>query len=785
MTPVNISVVRSDESYGYAQYYYYEGPTVYIEITGINSSNSKWRVRGRNSLGDDRVYLEDQGLGVFSFESDDNMSYIFQIQNWNGTWVNTSNLSDQSENSIIYVTFDHDSGDDGDDSGGEPEVSDYQIYIYEGDGTSLDVERTWNEYTGESYDGKMSNGTKIHWKDRFCVLVKPLTGYQNAKATFINYNITKEVQNDDGSISYYGTMSEAGNISIISGATLIDNNNNPNSKKGFYIGIDNIARKIKKGYIGINSINIKITNILPAIDGNKGFSNGSSSTTHTKYASSSLMLTGSTDADEVCAVTTETYQLNPDHIYYIRVEVYQEKVIGQTSLYWPISEPNFYSKKTAAAGTWSIISAVNNRSSFTSGSYPLRLDFDNKNNTGYMWFDGLMLIDLTEDFGAGKEPSVEWCDINIPYFIGVRNIEIPSITSVARKIKKAYIGVGGVARPCWFEGKIGYYGYANGLSNPVIGAAATHIGDYALFAGGVYNYLSNYSSTIDGYDALLTKYPQINTLSEGRYLLVATHNNKYAIFAGGFKENGTESGVVDAYDTSLSKISVASFDGPPASSAHIGQYAVFFGVTDGYYSVCTYAYDSSLTQVYAGLDGEIPALAPGQKEAAASTPYGAFAVSGNELHVFDSSLSRKLISTVFTESEISGTSVGDYAVFAGGRSNNSCVSTMRYVDKSFTVNIGTSMGIARGDLAATHVADYAIFAFGITSIDNVKIGRYADFYDAKLTRTFEIDSSSNIQNRVWPKCTHIGNYALFASGGSRSNIYGITEDSTVNVYTVR
>jgi hypothetical protein len=29
-----------------------------------------------------------------------------------------------------------------------------------------------------------------------------------------------------------------------------------------------------------------------------------------------------------------------------------------------------------------------------------------------------MLIDLTEAFGAGNEPSVSWCDANIPYFIG-------------------------------------------------------------------------------------------------------------------------------------------------------------------------------------------------------------------------------------------------------------------------------------------------------------------------------------------------------------------------------
>lgn len=35
-----------------------------------------------------------------------------------------------------------------------------------------------------------------------------------------------------------------------------------------------------------------------------------------------------------------------------------------------------------------------------------------------MYVDGAMLIDLTASYGAGNEPSKEWCDSNIPYFSG-------------------------------------------------------------------------------------------------------------------------------------------------------------------------------------------------------------------------------------------------------------------------------------------------------------------------------------------------------------------------------
>lgn len=37
-------------------------------------------------------------------------------------------------------------------------------------------------------------------------------------------------------------------------------------------------------------------------------------------------------------------------------------------------------------------------------------------STADCWCDGLMIIDLTESFGKGNEPSKEWCDEVIPFF---------------------------------------------------------------------------------------------------------------------------------------------------------------------------------------------------------------------------------------------------------------------------------------------------------------------------------------------------------------------------------
>ena len=60
----------------------------------------------------------------------------------------------------------------------------------------------------------------------------------------------------------------------------------------------------------------------------------------------------------------------------------------------------------------------------------------------------VLKYDLTEAFGAGNEPTIEWCDENL-----VEGYELP-LGEVARKVKKAYMGVDDVTRKV----KKGYIG---------------------------------------------------------------------------------------------------------------------------------------------------------------------------------------------------------------------------------------------------------------------------------------------------------------------------------------
>jgi hypothetical protein len=216
-------------------------------------------------------------------------------------------------------------------------------------------------------------------------------------------------------------------------------------------------------YVGVKSG--KLVNMLPAIDGTTGYSGALANASYKKYATnSSLYLNLSSNLTEKTATSTASYTLIPSHKYYARVEVYAITAANDTvDFYWPIAEPPMFGGlKISERQKWVMVSGISDRSSFAAGDYPIRLDYNKSSGvTRQACFDGVMLIDLTAAFGAGNEPTKEWCDENINYFTGEgRLVDNPfgesvnrkiyrsyaGINNVARKIAKGYMGVGGVAR---------------------------------------------------------------------------------------------------------------------------------------------------------------------------------------------------------------------------------------------------------------------------------------------------------------------------------------------------
>lgn len=73
---------------------------------------------------------------------------------------------------------------------------------------------------------------------------------------------------------------------------------------------------------------------------------------------------------------------------------------------------------------WQKLSWHNVRSKWSDNfTHPFRFDFEGMAANKIAYIDDAMLIDLTAAFGAGNEPTQEWCDTNIEYFAGNKTIQ--------------------------------------------------------------------------------------------------------------------------------------------------------------------------------------------------------------------------------------------------------------------------------------------------------------------------------------------------------------------------
>lgn len=112
------------------------------------------------------------------------------------------------------------------------------------------------------------------------------------------------------------------------------------------------------------------------------------------------------------------------HKIYAKVSCYSDNstltpginiLTAETSDFWP-------SVKSDGGTTWGnskIVNQWNDIGRLTEAKYNyllMMLPQSNKSGVGNLYFDGLVVVDLTKDFGAGNEPDKAWCDQNINYF---------------------------------------------------------------------------------------------------------------------------------------------------------------------------------------------------------------------------------------------------------------------------------------------------------------------------------------------------------------------------------
>lgn len=326
-------------------------------------------------------------------------------------------------------------------------------------------------------------------------------------------------------------------------------------------------------------------------------------------------------------------------------------------------------------------------------------------------------------------------------YIGVDNIARKikkcyiGIDGLARRVKRAYIGIGGVARPCWNASGLDNYGTITPLYESRSEMAAATVGNYALFGGGVTSNTSRCSS-VDAYDTSLTHVNSVSPLRENKKNIGATSIGIYALFGGGYLSEDhwyptscTVSNLFDAYNTSLTRSNASGHSrgrGGLAATT-IGDYALFAG---------GYGINSSNSNGYI-----------------------------SRVDTYNVGLTRSTTSSISkARALLSATTVGNYALFAGGETVDTDFDIVDAYDLSLTLSSAPVLSQKMTITASTSVGNYALFAS--SSVINV--------YNTSLTKS-TADKLSNNRNSF--SATTVGQYALFAGGNNDSNIVDVYDSS--------
>lgn len=353
-------------------------------------------------------------------------------------------------------------------------------------------------------------------------------------------------------------------------------------------------------------------------------------------------------------------------------------------------------------------------------------------------------------------------------YVGVENI--------ARKVKKGFIGVAGIARQFFGEPELVYYGTTTALSNAREELAATTIGDYALFAGGLYND-STLRNTVDTYNKSLVKGTATN-LSTKRYGLKATTVGDYALFAGGLVGSFNDwsySDAVDSYTSNLTKGTPTALSTARSNFAAttVGNYALFAGgnidASDSTgYTGSVETYDSNLVKGTASSLGGVAEHTATTVGEYALFGGGSYSTYQKKVFAYNSNLVKNSTAGDLSTARhrFTATSIGDYAIFGGGKGTTT-VDTVDIYTSNLVKGTATNLSTERYDLASTSTENYAIFGSGSNGLTN---------YDAYNKDLVKAEIGLPTTQRILPAATTIGDYALFGGGRYTSDL------SSVDVY---
>ena len=341
--------------------------------------------------------------------------------------------------------------------------------------------------------------------------------------------------------------------------------------KGAYIGVDNVAHKIKKGYIGVDGVARKIKKAYIGIGGVARPCWGGG-----ELAPYGAITALSVARSDLTATTVGNYALfaggsiSGSGNYSAVVDAYNKSLTR--SIPTQLSQARMYLLGTTV-GNYALFAAGNNQYKMVD-AYNTSLTRSSPTELSSLLNEGAATT--VGDYALFGGMSSSYGNIVNAYNKSLTR-SIPTELSVAR-----------------------------------YRLAATTVGDYALFGGGFndvdYNVPKQHLATVDAYNKSLTRSTPTE-LSVARYHLAATAVGDYALFGGGYYNKSTSSisftsggsTTVDAYNKSLTRSTPTELSagrGQPAATT-VGDYALFGGGTTDDYddAVSTVdAYDTSLTR---------------------------------------------------------------------------------------------------------------------------------------------------------------------------------------------
>lgn len=128
------------------------------------------------------------------------------------------------------------------------------------------------------------------------------------------------------------------------------------------------------------------------------------------------------------------YTVTAGHIYYVRATVQHNgssnvgtpaeiNISSDDESVWYINAPaTGYTGSSTASKTMSKVGIINRPEIQYKLGSPTTGSGGTVYGTAPVYWSNVMLIDLTEAFGKGNEPTIEWCDANISYFTGSINV---------------------------------------------------------------------------------------------------------------------------------------------------------------------------------------------------------------------------------------------------------------------------------------------------------------------------------------------------------------------------